>query len=430
MNDVHFTAESRLRRTILMTEGSSNSARQALYALGPQHTIDVIDPSPLCQSRFSSFVRRWYRCPPFAKEPCAYLTFLRKLLAEQKYDVLFPVHDEVYLLSRVRDSLCKYTAAAIPEFESITRLQSKTNFLELLRELGLPHPETHVVNSRAEIDAWSDFPRYLKLDVSTAGQGVQLVRNRGELQASVRTFEEQGTWSDGHPLLLQRTAVGEQAVARAVFNCGQLIGIHMSRLRKRGVGGAAMARASCLHPPVIEHVRRIGKKLAWHGPLFLEYFFDATTNMPAYIEGDSRIGDSGNATLSGVNLCQMCIDVATGEARPLSPQSTGDVRSHSGFLLLISSALNGTSRHEILREIWRQWRRRDIYEQSFDEVTCPREDWLSVIPYAWVAARLLLRPASGATIIQKTVENYALSHNTAEQISKIPLDQLTACLDG
>jgi hypothetical protein len=358
------------------------------------------------------------------------LTFLRKLLADRKYDVLFPVHDEVYLLSRVRESLCKYTAAAIPDFESITRLQSKKGFLQLLLELGLTHPETHVVYSSPEIDAWSDFPRYLKLDVSTAGQGVKLVRNRGELRSAVRTFKAQGAWNDGHPLLLQRPAAGEQAVARAVFDRGQLVGVHMSRLRKRGVGGAAMARASCLHPPVIDHVRRLGERLAWHGPLFLEYFYDDTINMPAYIEGDPRIGDSGNATLSGVNLCQMCIDVATGEARPLVPKPTDDVRSHAGFLLLISSALNGLSRRDIFREMWRQLRHQGVYEQSFDEVTRLREDWLSAIPYAWVAARLLLRPASSETIIQKTVENYALSQSAAEQISKIPLDRLTACLDG
>src|SRR4051794_12881577 len=99
--------DSGRRLKILFTEGSSVSARQAVYDLGGQHTIDVLDPSGLCQCRFSRLVRRWYRCPPYAADPCAYLSFLRERLAAEEYDVLLPLHDEIYLLSRVRDSLAK-----------------------------------------------------------------------------------------------------------------------------------------------------------------------------------------------------------------------------------------------------------------------------------------------------------------------------------
>ena len=46
----------------------------------PRHTIDILDPSALCQCRFSRFVRRWYRCPSFATDPCGYLAFLGERL--------------------------------------------------------------------------------------------------------------------------------------------------------------------------------------------------------------------------------------------------------------------------------------------------------------------------------------------------------------
>src|SRR5262245_17724567 len=145
--------------SILLTEGSSLSSRQALYALGGRHTIDILDPSPVCQSRFSRFVRRRYAAPSFSKDPCGYLAFLGDLLRKNKYDVVLPTHEEIYLLSRVRDALARLVAVAVPEFQSIQRLQSKRQFHELLLELGLPHPETVVVTDRAALDAWSDFPR-------------------------------------------------------------------------------------------------------------------------------------------------------------------------------------------------------------------------------------------------------------------------------
>src|SRR3954468_13477447 len=128
--------------SILLTEGSSISARQVLYALGPGNVVDVVDPSPLCQCRFSRFVRRWYRCPRFAQDPIGYLSCIGHRLRAQRYDVLFPAHDEIYLLSRVREPLCKLAAAAIPDFSAVAQLQSKTEFLALFEKLELPCPKT------------------------------------------------------------------------------------------------------------------------------------------------------------------------------------------------------------------------------------------------------------------------------------------------
>jgi predicted ATP-grasp superfamily ATP-dependent carboligase len=418
------------RLTILLTEGASSSARQALYALGPQHTIDVLDPSPWCQCRFSRLVRRWHRCPSFARDPCAYLTYLGRILAQNHYDVLFSTHEEVFLLARVREKLLQMVASALPEFSAVVQLISKLKFVELLDRLQLPHPESTVIRTRAEIGAWNRFPQYLKLEMSTAGQGVRLVQSRHEMQAALDALAASGKWADGEPLLLQRPAEGQQAVARAVFRRGQLVGVHMSELRVRGVGGSAVARASCLHPPVVDHLRQIGERLAWHGPLFVDYFYDPATNTPYYVEADPRIGDTANATLSGVNVCQQCVDVAmdcdTGQAL----EQSHSVSSHAGFLLLISRALEGASRRDILAEMRRQWRRQGIYTDSVDEMTQVRADWLSAVPYAWIATRLLVSPKSAARIVRRTVENYSLSQEAASRISQMPLDQLTACLDG
>src|SRR5215470_11456352 len=105
---------SRARLKILLTEGSSLSARHTLSALGPLgHTIDVCDPRPpMCLARFSRYTRRLHRCPPFAGDPAGYLEFILAQLRSQRYDVLFPVHDQAFLLSRYRDDLVKLTGLA------------------------------------------------------------------------------------------------------------------------------------------------------------------------------------------------------------------------------------------------------------------------------------------------------------------------------
>jgi hypothetical protein len=420
---------SRTRLSILMTEGSSLSARQALYALGPRHTIDLIDPSPLCQCRFSRFVRRWDRCPSFAKDPCSFLTFLGELLRKRRYDVLLSTHEEVFLLARVRDALSRHVGLALPDFSALARLHSKLQFLELLQELQLPHPEACVVSDRSQLESWTDFPQFVKLDIGTAGSGVRLVRDRGELTGAVQAFEDSGLWRDGTPLLLQRPASGRPAVVRAVFRHGELVGVHANESLQQGVGGAAVARVSCSHPRVVDHVRRLGGHLKWHGPLFLDYFYDESTQSPSYIEADPRIGDTANATFSGSDVCQRWVDVALN--RPIEPWQpyARDVRSHAGFLVLMSRALTGAKRRDLWSEAWQQWRGHGIYEHSDEEMTLPGSDLWSIVPYAWVVGRLLARPSVANEIVQKTVANYSLSTEAAERIRAIPLEQLNDCLD-
>jgi predicted ATP-grasp superfamily ATP-dependent carboligase len=416
--------------SILMTEGSSISSRQALYALGPRHTIDVMDPSPLCQSRFSRFVRRWHRCPRFSEDPLGYLSRLGQLLRARKYDMIFPPHDEIFLLSRVREPLARFAAVAIPDFNNVARLSSKIQFLALLRELELPYPESTILTGRPEIEQWSDFPRFIKLDTSTAGQGVRFVRDRDELESALRLFQERGAWNGNAPIMLQRPATGRQSVVRAVYDHGRLVGSHMNTLVTRGVGGTAMVRDSCFHPVVKEHLRQLGERLKWHGPLFADYFFDEERGAPAYIEANPRIGDTANAFLSGVDICQQWINIALGSDKGTGLQGRLEVRSHTSMLMLMTRAQENASRRELMREIGFQRRGEGVYANSEEEMIRPKDDWLSIAPYLWVAGRLLLRPAAANQFVRSTVERYALSNEGAERIANIPLEQLTTALAG
>ena len=154
--------------TVLLTEGASLSARHTLYGLGPHYTIDVIDPDPLCQCRFSRFVRRWTRSPSFSSQPEEFLRFLARQIRDHRYDVVLPTHEQVYLLSRFRAALDGHTGVALPPFESLERLQNKAEFCRLLSELDLPQPEVTFVRTRADFDRQWEFPFYLKLSHSTA----------------------------------------------------------------------------------------------------------------------------------------------------------------------------------------------------------------------------------------------------------------------
>jgi predicted ATP-grasp superfamily ATP-dependent carboligase len=408
---------------VLLTEGSSLSARQVLYALGGRHSIDVCDPRPwLCLARYSCFVRHCFRSPVFTRDPAGYLHFLEHLLEPGRYDVLFAVHDETYLLSRFRERLRRRVAHALPEFSALERVQGKDAFATLLQEMKLSHPATRIVRSRQELEAAEVFPTYLKLPYSTAGQGVWRIDDRAALRERAERLEASGSFSDGGVVLIQEVAPGNLCVAHSVFRHGELIAAHTSEARAQGVGGSAWAKESVSHPGVRADLARIGDALQWHGPLMLDYVHDAASGQTWYLECNPRIGETGNALASGLNLCERALGIARGEEIEPVPSSPPGVRTHSVAMSLMGAAQAGGTRTQLWRHLYQAIRGWGIYANSADELTHPRADALSLIPSAYVSARLLLRPGSVHGMVGGTVTSYALTREAAARIRGLPED--------
>src|SRR4030081_3441821 len=91
---------------VLMTEGSSTSAREAITILGLSgHHVEICDPSPYCLARFSRFVRKFHRCPGLRTDPAGFLAFVEQLLSTHDFDVLLPTHEQGFLFARVQQRL-------------------------------------------------------------------------------------------------------------------------------------------------------------------------------------------------------------------------------------------------------------------------------------------------------------------------------------
>jgi hypothetical protein len=211
---------------------------------------------------------------------------------------------------------------------------------------------------------------------------------------------------------------------QAVLNHGEIVGIHTFEARRLGVGGMSSARISADHPLVREHTAHLGRRLQWHGALFIDYFYDREGGQPEYIEANPRIGETVNALLSGVNLPQLLVDVSRGELPPPAPIGKVGVRTHSFMMILMSMAFEGQGRGALIREIREHAAGRGIYENSEDELTRPRQDRLSRLPRFWIAAQLLAWPGVAKKIVAKTVENYALPERAIAEIRSLPPDVL------
>jgi hypothetical protein len=250
---------------ILLCEGSSLSAREALSALGSRgYVIDVCDPDPFCLGRFSRFVRNVYRSPAVGTDPQGYLRFLLNHLKRVPYDVLLPVQEQAFLFSRVQKQLHPLVGLAIADFPGFARLQSKAGFFEVLDILSLPHPRTTLVRTSEELEAYTSFPYYVKAEYGTASSGVWKVQTNGEQAQLVAHLQTIGQLDGEHHLLIQEVVSGPFCMVQAIFDHGRLIAFH-----------------------------------CWHGCLAIDYLLDPERATPLYIDANPRLVECMNATSHG-----------------------------------------------------------------------------------------------------------------------------------
>jgi biotin carboxylase len=171
---------------VLVSEGSSTSAREAITILGlGGHHVEVCDPAALCLARFSRLVRKFHRCPPLRDDANGYLAFVVALLDDGRFDVLLPTHEQGFLFARAAKRLEGRAGFALPAFENYRIAHGKASFSRLLDELGLPQPRTAIVTSETELRAAVRFPAVIKTSIGTASRGIWFVRNARDLDAAV-----------------------------------------------------------------------------------------------------------------------------------------------------------------------------------------------------------------------------------------------------
>src|SRR5712672_1861747 len=208
---------------VLVSEGNSTSAREAITVLGLSgHLIEVCDPSPYCLVRFSRFVDRFHRCPGLREDPAGFLSFVEDLLAKQHFDVLLPTHEQGFLFARARQRLESRAGLALPSFENYRTAHNKAGFSRLLDQLGLPQPATRIVKSESALRDAIKFPSVVKTSVGTASRGIWFVRNEAELELAGQDLNASGAFAD--EVLVYFLVTGTTEKAQGVFCHGKLLG--------------------------------------------------------------------------------------------------------------------------------------------------------------------------------------------------------------
>jgi predicted ATP-grasp superfamily ATP-dependent carboligase len=384
------------RLRVLLSEGSSTSAREAITALGlAGHHLEICDPDPFCLGRFSRFVKRFHRCPPLGRDPEGYLAHVLDLVAGGRFDVLLPIHEQGYLFAKVQQKLLPHVGLAVPDFASYALALAKDSFSRLIAELDLAQPATTIMSGDAGLPALARYPVVVKAAVGTASRGVVLARDRAEVARAAAEFSRAGA-----PLLIQNFVEGTVEHAQAVFRRGELLAMHAYGQVARGAGGGDAIKESLDRPDLRAGLERIGERLAWHGALSVDVIRPADGNA-RYIDCNPRLVEPMSAALAGLDLAGLLVAVSRDAPVAPPPQGRAGLRSHLAIQALIGCAVAGASRRALLRECADLLLRRGAYAGSREELTPARLDRLSSLPAAATAVMLLARPAAAARLPQR-----------------------------
>ncbi|MBV9310043.1 MAG: hypothetical protein JOZ73_04385 [Solirubrobacterales bacterium] len=209
------------RVRVLLSEGSSLTAREVLTCLGPAgYHLESLDPDWLCIARFSRWMHRVHPCPVSGADPAGYLDAVRRVVVERRIDVVLPTHEQAWLFAAATPLLAG-VPVAVADVASFDRVQSKVEFARLLDELGLPQPRWRLVRDRGDLEDLP-FPYWLKSAFSTAGRGVRLLidqRSRSEAEHELLELA-------GGPVMAQEPADGQYAQVQGLFDRGRLVAAH------------------------------------------------------------------------------------------------------------------------------------------------------------------------------------------------------------
>lgn len=376
---------------VLVSEGNSTSAREAITILGLSgHIVEVCDPARFSLARFSRFVRKFHRCPGLRDDPAGFLAFVEKLLAARHFDVLLPTHEQGFLFARARQRLEGRAGLALPGFDSYRIAHSKAGFSRLLDQLGLPQPATRIVKSASALRDAVRLPAIVKTSVGTASRGIWFVRDQAELEGAVRDLTASDAFAD--EVLVQELVAGTTEKAQAVFCQGKLLGFHAFRQIAPGVGGGEAIKQSVRRPVVRAHVADIGEKLAWHGALSVDYILPDDGVTPFLVDCNPRLVEPMSAYLAGTDLVGLLLRISQGEVPDALPESREGVRTHLALQALLGCASRGGTRRDIVRECRQLATGTGPYADSVEEMLPVRLDWLSVVPLAMVAIVLVANP--------------------------------------
>jgi hypothetical protein len=263
-----------MTRTVLITGARAAAAldlARDFHAAG--WTVHLADCAPARICRWSKAAAKVHHYPSPVRAPAAFAAALAELAARLAPDLILPTCEEVFHLAAPSASRALADRLFQPPFATLRMLHDKHLFARLCEEIAVPVPETHRVESRAELDRYrpQSDKWVFKRCFSRFGEAALVGPAVDRLDAVAP--------SASRPWVAQRRVRGNEASFYAVAREGALTAFaaYCSDWRLRGGASIGFDPLGATDAALLQvHAARLARHLGLTGQFACDAMIDAT----------------------------------------------------------------------------------------------------------------------------------------------------------
>jgi predicted ATP-grasp superfamily ATP-dependent carboligase len=214
----------------------------------------------------SKYAEKNLLIPSPAIETEKFIDALIDIIKKYNIQTLIPTCEEVFYISRWKEKLDPYCFVFTASIEVLTRLHSKYQFINLLKDLGLPNPQTKLLTSAKELsDQLDKIEKFvLKPEFSRFASQVLINDKSPEKLAKVKISEK-------YPWVFQEFLQGQAFCSYSVVQEGKVLAHSIYPSIYCAGQGATVYFESAIVPEIDDIVFKIAKVLNYTGQLAFDF---------------------------------------------------------------------------------------------------------------------------------------------------------------
>jgi predicted ATP-grasp superfamily ATP-dependent carboligase len=305
---------------ILITNANSRMALCLTRSLVQKgHTVIVADYVPHSLTFFSRYVSDKFLYPSPYSTPEAFLETIKKKVKQYNIDVLLPVHEETFLISKHIDEFRKIANVPSPEYKAILSVHNKDKLYSHLKSLNILTPKTIPLSEIRDYENISDMfvgKVVLKPRQGGGNWAIRILDRNMDYTKEIENYLANNGIDKRRVLIQEWIPVSQKYSHVVVYQNGKMVQDFADcHLRDFPLsGGAGCLRISCDPGKMGEISKKLFDSLNWHGIAEVEYVTHNETGEYYLIEINPRVwGGVNSAISSGLDIGDILVKIANGE---------------------------------------------------------------------------------------------------------------------
>ncbi|PFO77115.1 MULTISPECIES: ATP-grasp domain-containing protein [Bacillus cereus group] len=279
------------KKTVLIT-GARAPAALHLCRLFKQsgHTVIMTDSIPYPLSKASTSTDYFYEIPSPKWKTKESIYTLQSIIQKHDVDLLIPTCEEVFYISRHKEELSPFCHVLVDEFQKLSLLHNKWEFIQFVMKLGWQVPATYKTNNEQAMQEMihqtpATTPFVLKPIFSRFSDKVAFITKADVVK---------GITIDQQNYIMQEFIKGTQHCSYSIVQSGKVLAHSVYKTEFTAGLGATIAFKHINSPKIDEFVGHIVKELNFSGQIAFDFIVTE--------DGDAIPIECNPRTTSGLHL--------------------------------------------------------------------------------------------------------------------------------